>query len=151
MNTPSMFDSDAVQTAAATFPLAMEVNAIEDWTVEGNMVRNRKPILTVGLTRELGSVLTSRPSAGNRRNVPIRTSVWSLQAPIPPRMAARDSFAPCMKNNRNMATLVNHSKPTAASPRHGKMLAVTTTDSSTSAYGSGLSHLVQVVFGEADF
>ena len=133
MKTPSILDSEAVQTAAATFPLAMDVKAIDDWTVEGNMVRNRKPILTVGLTMEFGSVLTSRPRAGNKPKVLISTSEWSLQAPIPPRRASRESLAPCKKNKRKIATFVSHSNPMAIFPRHGRMLAVTTTDNRISA------------------
>jgi hypothetical protein len=38
-NTPSMFDADALQTAAATFPCASEVNVMEDWIVDGRRHR----------------------------------------------------------------------------------------------------------------
>ena len=143
MKTPSMLDRDAVQTAAATFPRAIDVNAIDDCTVDGRMVRNRKPIFTLGLISISGRQLTARPSSGKRTNVLVRTRPCSRHAPIPPRMASRDSFAPCMKKRRKIAPFVNHSNPIATSPRHGRILAVTTTPSSTNAYGSGFNHLTQ--------
>src|ERR1700742_1626514 len=40
MNTPSRLDIDAAHTAAATLPLAMDVNAMDDWTVDGSTHRN---------------------------------------------------------------------------------------------------------------
>jgi hypothetical protein len=40
---PSKLDADALHTAAGTLPLAMDVNAIDDWTVDGNVQRKRTP------------------------------------------------------------------------------------------------------------
>ena len=37
--TPSTFEADALHTAAATFPFAIEVNVMEDWIVEGRRQR----------------------------------------------------------------------------------------------------------------
>ena len=37
------FENEAAQTAAATFPPAIDVNAIDDWTVEGSNDRNSTP------------------------------------------------------------------------------------------------------------
>jgi hypothetical protein len=42
--TPSMFDSDALTIAAGTLPCAIEVNAIEDCTVDGTRHRNSTPV-----------------------------------------------------------------------------------------------------------
>ena len=42
--TPSMFDSDALTIAAGTLPGAIEVNAIEDCTVDGTRHRNSTPV-----------------------------------------------------------------------------------------------------------
>ena len=41
--TPTRFETDALQSAAGTLPRAIEVKAIEDWTVEGNRHRKRSP------------------------------------------------------------------------------------------------------------
>jgi hypothetical protein len=43
-NTPRMLENDALTTAPATLPRAMEVKAIEDWTVEGTRQRNSTPV-----------------------------------------------------------------------------------------------------------
>jgi len=40
---PRMLEKDALQMAAATFPRAIEVKAIEDCTVEGRQHRNIRP------------------------------------------------------------------------------------------------------------
>ena len=40
---PMMLEAEALQTAAGTFPFAMAVKAIEDWTVDGRVQRNRMP------------------------------------------------------------------------------------------------------------
>src|SRR3546814_8703666 len=39
---PSRFEKDALHTAAAILPRAIEVKAIDDCTVDGSKVRNRK-------------------------------------------------------------------------------------------------------------
>jgi hypothetical protein len=40
---PTKFEAEALHTAAATFPRATEVKAIDDCTVEGRVHRNRMP------------------------------------------------------------------------------------------------------------
>jgi hypothetical protein len=40
---PMMLEAEALQTAAGTLPFAMAVKAIEDWTVDGRVQRNRMP------------------------------------------------------------------------------------------------------------
>ena len=42
--TPSMLDSDALTMAAGTLPCAIEVNAMEDCTVEGTRHKNSNPV-----------------------------------------------------------------------------------------------------------
>ena len=42
--TPRMLDSDALTIAAGTLPWAIEVNAIEDCTVDGTRHRNSTPV-----------------------------------------------------------------------------------------------------------
>ncbi len=44
MKMPSRLEADALQTAAGTLPLAMDVNAIDDCTVEGSVHRKRMPM-----------------------------------------------------------------------------------------------------------
>ncbi|MNC65507.1 hypothetical protein D3C75_1158050 [compost metagenome] len=43
INIPIRFENEALHTAAATFPFATEVNAIDDCTVDGKKHINRKP------------------------------------------------------------------------------------------------------------
>src|SRR5580692_11244806 len=38
-----MLEAEALQIAAGTLPFAMDVRAIEDWTVDGSVQRNRTP------------------------------------------------------------------------------------------------------------
>jgi hypothetical protein len=42
--TPRMLDSDALTIAADTLPWAIDVNAIEDCTVDGTRHRNSTPV-----------------------------------------------------------------------------------------------------------
>src|SRR5580698_2254285 len=65
MKMPSKLDADAAQTAAGTFPRPMEVNAMEDWTVDGSVQRNRTPIYSVGVTSGVRIGLSANPSNGN--------------------------------------------------------------------------------------
>ena len=42
--TPSMFDSDALTIAAGTLPWAIDVNAIDDCTVDGTRHKKSTPV-----------------------------------------------------------------------------------------------------------
>ena len=42
--TPSMLDNEALTMAAGTLPCAIDVNAIEDCTVDGTRHRNSRPV-----------------------------------------------------------------------------------------------------------
>ena len=69
MKTPSRFDTDADTTAALTWPRAMATNVIDDCTVDGTSVRNRKPAASEAPRTGASSHWPSRPSSGNRMNV----------------------------------------------------------------------------------
>jgi hypothetical protein len=43
MKIPSRLEAEALHTAAGTLPLAIEVNAMDDWTVDGSVQRKRTP------------------------------------------------------------------------------------------------------------
>src|SRR3546814_2941437 len=47
---PSRFDIEALTTAAATLPPAIEVNAIDDCTVDGSVHTNRRPRYSSGVS-----------------------------------------------------------------------------------------------------
>lgn len=72
MNIPRIFDRVAAQTAAETFPLAIDVKAIDDCTVDGNNVRYRTPAVNAGSSD--GSLIKTRPSNGNKANVTDRVA-----------------------------------------------------------------------------
>jgi hypothetical protein len=40
---PITLEAEALQIAAGTLPFAIAVRAIEDWTVDGSVQRNRTP------------------------------------------------------------------------------------------------------------
>src|SRR5438105_1399557 len=58
-NRPARLDPAAEQTAAATLPPAIEVNAIEDCTVEGSTQTNSTP-----RTKLAGAAAPARPPSG---------------------------------------------------------------------------------------
>jgi hypothetical protein len=41
---PRRFEKEALHIAAATLPLAIDVKAMEDWTVDGRKHRNSNPV-----------------------------------------------------------------------------------------------------------
>src|SRR3546814_18013633 len=63
-NIPARFENEALHTAAATLPPATAVNAMEDCTVEGSNVRNRRPVASAG--SRPGMAESARPISGNR-------------------------------------------------------------------------------------
>ena len=44
MKMPSRLEADALQTAAGTLPRAIDVNAIDDCTVDGSVHRKSMPV-----------------------------------------------------------------------------------------------------------
>ncbi|CAJ3473162.1 Uncharacterised protein [Burkholderia pseudomallei] len=134
---PSRLDADAEQTAAGTLPLAIDVNAIDDCTVDGSVQRNSTPAYSAGVTSGVSTGLSARPSSGNSANVLSSTSACSRQCVAPATIASRESFAPCRKNSRPTAMSVAQLNACAASPRHGRKLASTTVPTSASVKLSG--------------
>src|SRR3546814_3592671 len=67
---PSRFEKDALHTAAAILPRAIEVKAIDDCTVDGSKVRNRNPAAIVGSSRWSRPIPS--PSSGKIRKVDVR-------------------------------------------------------------------------------
>src|SRR4029079_8012882 len=123
---PIRLENDALHTAARTLPRAIDVNAIDDCTVAGNVHRNSMPSASCGPTSAFVIGCRARPNSGNSANVHRNTSRCRRQCVMPAITASRDSFAPCMKNSSAIASFVMPAKITAASPRHGAMLASTT-------------------------
>lgn len=72
INIPKIFDKLAAQTAAETFPLAIDVKAIEDCTVDGNNVRYSTPVVNAGSSA--GSLIRTSPSNGNKAKVTVRVA-----------------------------------------------------------------------------
>ena len=120
---PIRLENDALHTAAGTLPRAIEVNAIDDCTVDGSVHRNSRPSASCVPTMADASGIRPTPSRGNMANVHRNTSRCRRQCVTPAMIASRDSLAPCMKNNRAMARLVISANTVDASPRHGSTLA----------------------------
>lgn len=123
MKMPSRLDADAAHTAADTLPCAIEVNAIEDCTVDGNVHRKRMPSASCVPTMPVTSDRVSVPSSGNSTKVHASTSRCRRQLVRPAITASRDSLAPCRKNSNAIARLVTISNTPAAWPRHGSSVA----------------------------
>ena len=64
--TPSRFEKLAAQIAAATLPPAIEVNVIEDCTVDGSAHRNSSPRCSGSGSTAGTSTPAASPSSGNR-------------------------------------------------------------------------------------
>ena len=125
MNIPNKFDKVAAHTAAGTFPLAIEVNAIEDCTVDGSKVKYNVPATNAG--SRPGIRINNSPKIGNNANVTASEARWSRQLSIPSTIASRDSLAPCKKNNNTIPASVTNSKKIAPLPRQGNNEAATPT------------------------
>ncbi len=125
MKMPATLLRVALHTAAGTLPLAIEVKAIEDCTVDGSTHRNRIPSSRwlLGSIQPAPRARIARPSAGNSTKVEAAASRCSRQWLMPATIASRDSLAPCRKNKRVMAALVTQPITTAPSPRQGTRLA----------------------------
>lgn len=129
--------ADALQTAAATLPRATEVNAIEDCTVEGKTHRNKIPRYNSGVTSHVKTGLRKIPSNGKTAKVNSNTVRCRRQCVTPAMTAARDNFAPCIKNSKPIMPVVSILKPTASCPEQGKKLAASTTASNSKVMLSG--------------
>ena len=89
-----MLDSDALTIAAGTLPRAIEVNAIDDCTVDGTRHRNSTPVYSPGVSTDGTSTRAARPSSGKTTNVAASTSRCSRQCRSPCQASVGDSRAP---------------------------------------------------------
>ncbi len=147
---PSRLEAEALHTAAGTFPRAIEVKAIEDCTVEGRKQRKSIPLAITGLSQPWDTALRPRPTAGNKTKVVPRARAWIRQALSPPRIASRDSLAPCRKNSSAMAASVMIPMIRAPSPWQGSTLASTTLARSARMKGSIfalMENVLAAIFG----
>ena len=125
---PRKLENEALHTAAATLPRAIEVKAIDDWTVEGSSVRNNIPVATTAGTPGIAAI--PRPSSGNSAKVAASTVRCNRQCPAPATSASRDSLAPCKKNNSTIPASAMMPMACASPPRAGNSEASTTVSNS---------------------
>ena len=92
--TPRMLDSDALTIAAGTLPLAIEVNAMEDCTVDGTRHRNSTPVYRPGVNTDGTRARAAKPRMGKKTNVAASTSRCSRQCRSPCSASIGDSRAP---------------------------------------------------------
>src|SRR3546814_15440344 len=78
MKTPRKFDSDAAHNAAATLPPAIDVNAIDDCTVDGIKQRSTTPTMRGDGRAPERKWEIPTPRTGNSANVDNSTAIWSL-------------------------------------------------------------------------
>src|SRR3546814_8688206 len=78
MKTPRKFDSDAAHNAAATLPPAIDVNAIDDCTVDGIKQRSTTPTMRGDGRAPERKWEIPTPRTGNSANVDNRTAIWSF-------------------------------------------------------------------------
>src|SRR5271167_49885 len=123
---PTRLDAEALHKAAATLPPAIEVNATEACTVEGRVHRNIRPSTICGANRAEASDRSARPASGNRTKLAAKITRCSRQCEAPATMAARDSRAPCEKNNSPIAAEVRAAKSWAPAPWQGNTNAIVT-------------------------
>lgn len=87
--TAARFDTVALQIAAGMFPRAIEVNAIDDWTVDGNTVRNTSPARSGAATNDASAARSAMPSSGKTANVERNTTSWTRHCFIPATITSR--------------------------------------------------------------
>ena len=95
---PTRLDAVAAQSAPATLPRAIEVNAIEDCTVDGSTHSTSSPAHSAGVSSPGAIARAASPSAGNNRNVLASTTACSRQCRAPANAACGANRAPCRKN-----------------------------------------------------
>ena len=74
---PKRLYAVAAQSAVGTLPRAIEVKAIDDWTVDGSAQSRITPVPCGGVSSLGNSAFAPRPSAGNRTNVEASTTMCS--------------------------------------------------------------------------
>ncbi len=106
--------------ATGTLPRAIEVKAIDDWTVEGSAQSRITPVQSGGVSSPGSSALAPKPNAGNSMNVEAITTTCSRQCHAPANAACGESPAPSRKNRSATAALVAYWATTAPSPCAGR-------------------------------
>src|SRR5690606_25943128 len=91
---PIMLEAEALQTAAETLPLAMDVNAMADCTVPGSTHKYSTPTYRGPPSKGSSTGFKPQPSRGNIIKVQAKTSRCSRQCVAPATIALRDSLAP---------------------------------------------------------
>ena len=100
-----MLDNDALTMAAETWPRAIEVNAMEDCTVDGTRHKNSNPLYRSTLNTEGTNARAASPRTGKITNVVASTSTCNRHCRTPCQACCGDSRAPYRKNNNAMAAL----------------------------------------------
>ncbi len=131
-----MLDTVAATTAAPTLPCAIEVNAIDDCTVDGSAQTKRRPSQSAFGTACGSAARISSPSKGNRPKVAARITRWRRQWAAPVISEARERRAPWRKNISAIATVVRSENTVRAVPEQGKRLASPTAPRSDRMNGS---------------
>ena len=125
-NIPNKLEAVALQIAAATFPFATDVNAMDDCTVDGSMHKNKIPKYKLGVINGARTGFSTNPNNGNSAKVLTNTVKCNRQCFAPANNVSRGNFAPCMKNSSPIASVVKSLKTWAARPEAGRKDAVNT-------------------------
>ena len=123
---PSRLDAVAAHSAAATLPRAIEVNAIEDCTVDGSTHSISSPAHSGGVSSPGAIARAVSPSTGNTRKVLPSTVACSRQWRAPASAARGASRAPWRKNISAIAAV-----PAQLADRHAAALCRHQRDAST--------------------
>ena len=123
---PRMFDNEADTTAAGTLPCAIDVNAMDDCTVDGRQQMNNTPSASEGPSVAYASGASSSPSTGNSTYVLDSTARCRRQCARPANTASCDNRAPCRKKSAMIAALTSTSSAWAGSPEAGNNVASAT-------------------------
>src|SRR5271166_1787180 len=92
--TPTMLDNEALTIAAETWPRAIEVNAMDDCTVDGTRHRNRTPLYKSVVSTEGTNARAASPSTGKTTKVVLSTNRCSRHWRTPRQACCGDNRAP---------------------------------------------------------
>src|SRR6201999_1721252 len=123
---PTMFDSDALTSAAETLPRAIDVKAIEDCTVDGTRHRNSSPLYRSRFSSQGTRPRAASPSNGKSTNVVAKTSRCSCHRLTPCQACCGDSRAPYSQNSSAITTLAATDMTSEKPPRAGNSAASAT-------------------------
>src|SRR5271163_3032597 len=123
---PTMLDSDALTSAPETFPRAIDVKAIEDWTVDGTRHRNSSPLYRSRFSSQGTRPRAASPSNGKTTKVVAKTSRCSCHRLTPCQACCGDSRAPYSQNSSAITTLAATDTTSEKAPRAGNSAASAT-------------------------